>query len=96
MRSSPIGEIHVASRTGDVLHTSLPSRPAGGATDLPHAADLGPIRDDTTRVVEHPVTKRAADGAISKYVSVADADTPRFVQVGLQIADSSPVSPRFG
>ena len=95
VRSSPIGEIHVATRGGEVLHTSLPSRPVAAA-DLPHAADLGPIGDDTTRVVEHPVAERAADGAIWKYVSVATADTPRFVQVGLPIADSSPVSPRFG
>ena len=94
--SSPIGEIHMVSRRGEVLHTSLPSRPTGGAADLPHGADLGPIRDDTTRVVEHLVAERAANGAIWKYVSVANADTPRFVQVGLQIADSSPVSPRFG
>ena len=96
VRSSPIGEIHVASRRGNVPYTSLPSRPAGGAADLPHAADVGPIGDGTTRVVEHPVAGRAADGAIWKYVSVANADTPRFVQVGLPIADSSPVSPRFG
>ncbi|MYD88612.1 MAG: hypothetical protein F4018_12445 [Acidobacteria bacterium] len=95
VRSSPIGEIHVATQGGDVLHTSLPSRPAAAA-DLPHAADPGRIGHDTTRVVEHPVAERAADGAIWKYVSVAAADTPRFVQVGLPIADSSPVSPRFG
>ncbi|MCY4120190.1 MAG: hypothetical protein OXG72_04640 [Acidobacteria bacterium] len=96
VRSSPIGEIQVASRRGDVPYTSLPSRPAGGAADLPHAADLGPIRDGTTRVVEHPVAERAPAGAIWKYVSVANADTTRFVQVGLPIADSSPVSSRFG
>ena len=95
VRSSSIGEIHVATREGDVLYTSLPSRPAGAA-DLPHAAELGPISDGATGVVEHPTVERTADGAIWKYVSVADADTPRFVQAGLPIADSSPVSPRFG
>ena len=95
VRSSPIGEIHVATREGDVLYTSLPSRPSGAA-DLPHAAELGPISDGATGVVEHPTVERTADGANWKYVSVADADTPRFVQVGLPIADSSPVSPRFG
>ena len=95
VRSSPIGEIHVAARGGDVLHTSLPSRPAAAA-DLPHAADPGPIRHDTTRVLDHPVAERASDGAIWKYASVASVGTPRFVQVGLPIADSSPVSPRFG
>ena len=63
VRSTPIGEIHVAELDGGVVCTSLPVRP-GGAADLPHA--------------------------------VAGGDVPRFVQVGLPIADGSPVSPRFG
>ena len=66
------------------------------SADLPHADDLGPILDGTTRGVEHPAGARAADGAICKYVTVAGAAAPRFVQVGLPIDDSSPVSPRFG
>ena len=96
VQSSPIGEIHVASRGGDVLYTSLPSHPMGGAADLPHAADLSPIEDGATRVVEHPTVARAANGAFWKHVTVADAGLPRFVQVGLPIAEGSPVSPRFG
>ena len=54
------------------------------------------IRDGATRVADHPTGPRPADGALWKYVTVADADMPRLVQVGLPIADSSPVSPRFG
>ena len=95
VRSTPIGEIHVAELDGDVVRTSVPVRP-GGAADLPHAADLGPIRDGATRVVEHATGPRATDGATWKYVTVAGGDVPRFVQVGLPIADASPVSPRFG
>ena len=94
--STPIGEIHVAKLGGDVVHTNLSSPPVGGAADLPHADDLGPILDGTTRGVEHPAGARAADGAICKYVTVAGAAAPRLVQVGLPIDDSSPVSPRFG
>lgn len=93
--STPIGEIHVAKRGGDVLYSSLPSRPTDGAADLPHAADLEPIGEGATRV-EHPTVARAADGAFWKHVTVASADLSRFVQVGLPVADSSPISPRFG
>ena len=96
VRSSPIGEMDVAAMEGDVLYGSPTTPRPGAAADLPHAADLGPIRDGATRVVEHPTGPRAADGAMWKYVTVADADGPRFVQVGLPIAESSPVSPRFG
>ena len=95
VRSSPIGEIHMASRRGDVLYTSLPARPAGSAADLPHAADLGPLGEGATRVVEHQTVARSADGAFWKHVTVAGTDA-RFSQVGLPIPDSSPVSLRFG
>ena len=94
--STPIGEIHLATRGGDVVYTSLPSRPAGSAADLPRAADLGRIVDGASGVVEHPTVARAADGAFRKHVTVASPDLPRFVQVGQPIADSSPVSLRFG
>lgn len=96
VRSSPIGEMDVAAMEGDVLYGSPTTRRPSAAADLPHAADLGPIRDGATRVVDHPTGPRAADGAFWKYVTVADADGPRFVQVGQPIAESSPVSPRFG
>jgi hypothetical protein len=47
--------------------------------------------------VEHPTAARATDGSIWKYVTAAgDDDPPRFVQVGLPIPGSSPVSSRFG
>ena len=95
--STPIGEIHVAAAGGDVLHgTRAASSSPRAAAELPHAQELGPILDGTSRVAEHPTGPRAADGAIWKYVSVAGARAPRFVQVGLPIADDSPVSPRFG
>ena len=96
VRSSPIGEMDVAAMEGDVLYSSPTTPRPGAAAELPHAADLGPIRDGATRVVDHPTGPRAADGAFWKYVTVADANGPRFVQVGLPIAESSPVSPRFG
>ncbi len=94
--STPIGEMDVAAMEGDVLYSSRTVPRPGAAADLPHAADLGPIRDGATRVADHPTGPRPADGALWKYVTVADADMPRLVQVGLPIADSSPVSPRFG
>ncbi len=96
VHSSPIGEMDVAAMEGNVLYSSLTSPRPSAAADLPHAADLGPIRDGATDVVDHPIGPRAADGAFWKYVTVADADRSRFVQVGLPIADGSPVSPRFG
>ena len=89
---TPIGEIHVAEMGGDVVYTSLTLR-LSGAADLPHAADLGPIRDGTTRVVEHATGPRAADDVFWKYVTAGGGGL-RFVQVGLPIDDSSPVSPR--
>ena len=97
VRSAPIGEITIATTRGDVAYTSLTSRRPRALADLPHADDLGPIRNGTSRVVEHPTAARATDGAIWKYVTAAgDDDAPRFVQVGLPIPGSSPVSPRFG
>ena len=95
VRSSPIGEIHVAEMGGDVVYTSLTLRPSGAA-GLPYADDLDPILEGAARVVEHPTGARAADGTMWKYVTGAGADRSRVVQVGLPIADSSPVSPRFG
>ena len=73
VRSSPIGEMDVAAMEGDVLYGSPTTRRPSAAADLPHAADLGPIRDGATRVVDHPTGPRAADGAFWKYVTVADA-----------------------
>ena len=94
--STPIGEIQVAAAGGDLVYSSLTTPRPGAAADLPHADALAPILEGTARVVEHPTGAREVDGAIWKYVTVAGGDTSRFVQVGLPIADGSPVSPRFG
>ena len=94
--STPIGEINVAVRDGDVVYSSLTAPRPRVVADLAHADDLDSILTRAARVVEHPTQARASDGAMWKYVSAASADTPRFVQVGLPIADGSPVSPRFG
>ena len=91
VRSSPIGEIHIVTRDRDVLFTSLEPHP----DDLPDAGDLSPLVDGSQQVMDHPTAARASDGAMYKYVTVAAADSPRLVQVGLPIPDSSPVSPRF-
>ena len=91
VHSSPVGEIHVVTRDRDVLYTSLEPHP----DDLPDAGDLGPLMDGSQQVLDHPTAPRASDGAMYKYVTTAAADSPRLVQVGLPIPDSSPVSPRF-
>ena len=91
VRSSPLGEIHVVSRDRDVLYTSLEPVP----DDLPDAGDLSALADGSQVVLDHPTAPRASDGAMYKYVTAAAADSPRLVQVGLPIPDSSPVSPRF-
>jgi hypothetical protein len=70
-------------------------RPAVVA-DLTEADALSPFVAGGSGVVQHSTRARAGDGAIWKYVSVAGGDGPRIVQVGLPIADDSPVSPRFG
>ena len=95
--STPIGEIHVAEADGDVVTCSSldAARPATVA-DLPDADALLPFVAGASGVVHHTTGARAADGVIWKYVSVAGAATRRLVQVGLPIADTSPVSPRFG
>ena len=96
MRSTPIGEIDVAATEGGTVYSSLTSPRPSAVAGLPHADNLGPILEGAARVVEHPTGARATDGAMWKYVTVAGADRSRVVQVGLPIADSSPVSPRFG
>ena len=91
VRSSPIGEIHVVNRERDVLFTSLEPHP----DDLPDAGDLSPLVEGSQQVLDHPTAPRASDGAMYKYVTAAAAGSPRIVQVGQSIPDSSPVSPRF-
>ena len=94
--STPIGEIHVAEPAGDVVCSSLAAARPAVVAELPDADALSPFVAGASGVVQHSTGARAADGAVWKYVSVAGGDTPRIVQVGLPIADSSPVSARFG
>lgn len=91
VRSSPIGEIHVVNRDRDVRFTSLDPVP----DDLPDAGDLGPLMDGSQQIIDQPTAPRPSDGAMYKYVASAAAGSPRIVQVGQHIPDSSPVSPRF-
>ncbi len=89
-------EIHIVALSGDAVYTTLLSPLAGNSpAGLLRADDLGPLVDGTKQVVDHPTAPRASDGTIYKYVTVASAKSPRFVQVGLPIEGSSPVSPRF-
>ena len=90
--STMIGEIHVVTLGGDAVYTSLPSFPASRfPAGLPHADDRVRLTEGTTQVV-YDTAPRASDGAVYKYVTVASANSPRWVQVGLPIASSSPVS----
>ena len=91
VRSSPLGEVHVLSRDREPLYTSLETVP----DDLPDAGDLGPLRDGSQQVLDSPTAPRPSDGAMYKYVATGAADSPRLVQVGQPIPDSSPVSPRY-
>ncbi len=96
VRSSPIGEIQVATRAAEVICTSRPPDPTGAAGTLRHATELEPVRTGATRVVEHPAEVRETDGACWKYVTVAGGAETRIAQVGLAVSDRSPASPRFG
>ena len=93
----PLPSVRWTSRRWRVMSSTAvgPFPARAPAADLPHAADLGPIRDGATRVAVHPTGPRPADGALWKYVTVADADMPRLVQVGLpiggQLAGVAPV-----
>ncbi len=96
VNSTPIGEIRIAALSGEVVYSSLPSHRAGNSpAGLLRADDLGPLMDGTKQVMDHPTAPRASDGTLYKYVTVASANSPRLVQVGLPIEDSSLVSPRF-
>ena len=92
VRSTSIGEIHLVDRAGEMLYTSS-LEPL--LDTLPDAGDLGPLMDGAQPVVASPTAPRASDGAMYKYVLVAAAGSSRIVQLGLPVADSSPVSPLF-
>ena len=92
VRSTTLGEIHIVGRSDGVRYTSslepLPDT-------QPDAADCGPLMDGAQPVVDSPTAPRASDGAMYKYVGVAAAGSPLIVQLGLPVANSSPVSPLF-
>ncbi len=90
--STTIGEIHVVTLGGDAVYTSLPSSPASHfPAGLPRADDRVRLTEGTTQVV-HDTAPRVSDGAVYKYVTVASANSPRWMQVGLPIESSSPLS----
>ena len=88
--STAIGEIRIVDPGGAPVYTSLPAPLTGGpAAGLVQAGDLVPLWDRSARVVDHPTAPRVPDGAVYKYVTVASADSPRIVQVGIPIEGSS-------
>ena len=84
--STVIGEIRIVDPGGALVYSTLPTPLAAG---LVHAGDLAPLWDRSARVVDHPTAPRVPDGAVYKYVTVASADSPRVVQVGIPIEGSS-------
>lgn len=96
VNSTPIGEIHIADRSGGTVYSSLPqlleSNSPGG---LPGAGDLTSLIDGMEQVFEHPAAPRSSDDAIYKYVTIRGANGARFVHLGFPIADNTLVSPRF-
>ena len=82
VRSTAIGEIDVAATEVGVVCSSRTSPRPSAVAGLPHGDDLGPILEGAARVVEHPTGARAADGAMWKYVTVANADKSRLASAG--------------
>ena len=89
VRTSVLGEVHVAARDGGVRYSSLEPLPAA----LPAGGDLSAGSGLAT--LDPPTAPRASDGALYKYVTAAVEGSPRIVQIGLPIPDSSPVSPGY-
>ncbi len=87
--STAIGEIRIGDAGGAAVYASLPPPVAGGAAAFPHLDALAPLLDGSERVVQHPTAPRVSDGTVYKYVTVASADSPRVVQVGIPIESSS-------
>ena len=96
VNSSPLDEIHVVSMPGDTVYSSLRS-PLAGETPagLPGAGELSSLLAGTNKVADQPTAPRASDGALYKYVTVAFANTPRFVHLSLPIDDGTLLSPRY-
>ena len=96
MDSTTLGEIHVATLSGDIIYTSLPRLSAGdrlpdGVLD---AGDMAPFSEGTPEII-HETAPRAFDGAVYKYVSVTGTGSPRLVHVGQPIGPDSPMSLRL-
>ena len=93
VNSTTIGEVHIVTLSADAVYTSLqPSLAGNFLAGLLCADDLGPLMEGTKQVVDHPTVPCVSDGTLYKYVTVTSAKSPRFVQVGLAIGGSSPVS----
>ena len=91
--STTIGEIHVVTLGGEAVYSSVGSSPPNHLlAGLPIGNEPVPLRKGTAQVV-HDIAQRSSDGAVYKYVTVASANSPRWVQVGLPIKRSSPWFP---
>ena len=91
--STTIGEIHVVALGGEAVYTSVGSSPPSHLlAGRPRGDARVPLRKGTAQVV-HDIAPRSSDGAVYKYVTVASANSPRWVQVGLPIKSSFPWFP---
>ena len=94
--STALGEIHIATLSGNVIYTSLPHSSAAdrfpdGVLD---PGEMARLTEGTPEIV-HETAPRGSDGAVYKYVSVAGTGSPRLVHVGQPIGPDSPVSLHF-
>ena len=92
VRSTAIGEIHIADRGGEVLYSSLEPPPQV----LPDTGGFSSGKVAPEPMVDVPTAPRASDGTMYKFVVGAAPGSPLIVQLGFPVADDSPVSPRFG
>lgn len=94
--STVLGEIHVATLSGNVIYTSLPHSSAGDRlpASVLDAGDMAQFTEGTPEIV-HDTAPRTSDGAVYKYVSVAGVGSPRLMHVGQPIGPDSPVSLHF-
>ena len=94
--STAIGEIHVVTRGGEAVYSSLPPPLASSFPEgLPHAADLAALLQGTaegTTEIVHKIAPHGSDSLPYKFVTLASAHSPRLVQVGLPVENNSPVS----
>ena len=82
-----IGEIRIADPSGRPIYSSFhPNTAAAG--NLPRFEELARLVDRSEQIVEHPTAPHDSGGAY-KYVTVAGKNSPRLVQVGIPIENSS-------